>query len=162
MRTKLLTILGTLLMAWGVSNIDGQTVNGPALQGGSAQQAIREVEQRWLDSLFRSDAAALESTESADFTLITPSITFNRQGHLRSIRDQASHGAPASSQAAFVVSSQSIKIYGDVTVVSDICSVMGDDAVITPGRYWQTEVWHKEGANWKIVHMHISMLKHGM
>jgi ketosteroid isomerase-like protein len=171
MNYRLLTILSLVLAAFSATGLSAQsakpttakpaTKTKPAADRATVQQAVREVEQKWLESLFRSDVAALESAESADFTLLTPAVMLNRQAHLRTMRQQTRHGLP-NSPSAVAVSNQSINVYGDVAVVSDVCSVTGGDSVIAAGHYLQTEVWHKEGATWKIVHMHITMLVHGM
>ena len=73
-------------------------------------------------------------------------------------------GASASAPQLYALSDQTIQIYGDAALVTDICLVPDNDAssLTSAGRYWQTEVWHKEGGNWKIVHMHVSPHMHGM
>lgn len=64
----------------------------------------------------------------------------------------------------FELNNQTIRVYGDVGIISDISTVTGssDSRIISPGRYWQTEVWRKEGKVWKLVHVHISPVEHGM
>jgi ketosteroid isomerase-like protein len=154
-------IFALFLAALGSTGLRAQSPK-PATSPQKATQAVHDAEQKWLNSLFALDVAAMESTESPDFQLVTPSMALTRQAHLTAMRAQTRHGVPANPQLAVSVSNQTINLYGDVAVVSDVCSVMTGDSVINPGRYWQTEVWHKEGATWKIVYMQISAMQHGM
>ena len=129
----------------------------------SAKQAVREREQAWLDGLFRLDKTKLEQDEAEEFTLITPmAMILGRQEHLSAIQKQKSHGGlPAASSLAFALSDQTIKIDGDVAIVLDICNVSDDggSSGVTGGRYWQTEVWKKQANQWKLLHVHMSMMK---
>src|ERR1700730_13665985 len=137
--------------------------SGRRAESEAQRETTREAEHRWLPALVHADVSAVGSNESEDFRLITPSMMMEGQGHLRSLRRQVAHGGSVGIDATFAVSSQSIKVYGDVAVVSDICSFTGSTAgEISTGRYWQTEVWHREGTQWKIVHMQIAALQHGM
>jgi ketosteroid isomerase-like protein len=164
MNCRFFTAMAVLVVMCSAMQTSGQSSKPSTAAVEKAQQAVRASEQKWLEALFRLDTAALEPEEAADFTLITPAMIFSRKAHLSSMRMQMSQGAAPGSPPAFVVSNQTIRIYGDVAVVSDICSIEGDanSAAITAGRYWQTEVWKKEGEKWKIVHVHLSMMKHGM
>jgi ketosteroid isomerase-like protein len=136
----------------------------PAAQQQALQQIIASAEHKWLAAYYSLDAATVAAIESLDFTLITPAGLVSRQMQLRSIRSKASITGPATSPVPFAVTGQAIKIYGDTAILSDLCTVGegGKNPVTSPGTFWQTQVWHNDGGNWKIIHMHISSMQHGM
>jgi hypothetical protein len=87
----------------------------------------------------------------------------DKHGHLRSTRERIATGGTADLKVSYEISSQSIRFYDEVAVILDVCSFTGSAlGDISTGRYWQTEVWHREGGQWRIVHMQIGMLEHGM
>jgi ketosteroid isomerase-like protein len=125
---------------------------------------LQALEHRWLQALFSLDLTTITSEEGEEFTFITPAMVFTRQTHLMSVKQSLVQGTPPASPVVFDVTNQKIEIYGDTVLLTDLISVQDtdSDAGITGGRYWQTEVWRRVDGNWKIVHMHISILKHGM
>lgn len=128
------------------------------------RQAVQAAEHKWLQALFGLDLPTLTSNEDDDFTLISPAVVYTRQQHLMSVKDSLSRGTPPASPVVFDVSNSKVELYGDVAVLTDLITIQDSDSNsgITGGRYWQTEVWKGKGKDWKIVHMHISPLRHGM
>jgi ketosteroid isomerase-like protein len=128
----------------------------------SSAQSVRDAEQRWLTAYYGIDAATLDGVEADTLTIITPSQSVDKQAHLTVVRKLAAASVPRNPSAVFSLSDQRIQVYGDVAVVSDVCHVTGVNPLTSPGRYYQTEVWHNERGAWKLVHFHISSLAHRM
>lgn len=155
---RLLSRLAVVLLC--ASNVASQSPTVPQTD----QEKVRAAEQEWLLAYYRLDTGALQASESADFTLLTPSGMVTREAQLNGLRSRASSETLASPPAVFTVTGQSIRVYGNVALVSDKCAVTGGAprSITSPGTYWQTEVWHNESGKWKIVHIHISLVEHGM
>ncbi|MBV9248235.1 MAG: nuclear transport factor 2 family protein [Acetobacteraceae bacterium] len=145
-----------------VARADAQSPATPATQT-PAEQALQAAEQKWLDAYYRLDATALAANETTDFTMITPSMSVDRASQLASLRNPPSRG-PLAPTTSYTIARQQIRVYGDVATIADVCTVgsTGGALITSSGTYWQTEVWHFEAGTWKIAHIHISMVMHGM
>lgn len=130
------------------------------------QDEIRIAERKWLDALYRLDAATLDTLESDEFTLIAPPAVSTKQEHLAVVRQRlqaAGKLGPAEPLAKYSVDRHMIRIYGTTALVTNLQSVedSGQNPPITsPGNYWQTELWHKEQGTWKLVHLHMTPVAH--
>jgi ketosteroid isomerase-like protein len=165
MRYSIVAIIALPLAMPIASKVSAQSAKAGA--GASAQnvEQVRAAEREWLDAYYRADMKALDTVESDDFTLIVPPGMLTKPQQLSAMQAHLSQagGASASAPLLYALSDQTIRIYGDAALVTDTCAVPENASQLTSaGRYWQTEVWRKEGGNWKIVHMHVSPHMHGM
>jgi ketosteroid isomerase-like protein len=130
------------------------------------QDEIRVAERKWLDALYRLDAATLDALESDEFTLIAPPAVSTKQEHLAVVRERlqaADKLGLAEPLTKYSVTRHTIRIYGTTALVTNLQSVddSGQNPPITsPGNYWQTELWHKEQGTWKLVHLHMTPVAH--
>jgi ketosteroid isomerase-like protein len=161
MKSYLVALLGLLLVISNGVATGAQSVKSATVQGEKTQQALREAEQKWLDAYYDLDVGALDASESDDFTMITPNAITAKQEQVSHLRELTSSSGRSTSPAKFELSNQKFQIYGNIAIVSDICSIYGG-SITSPGRYWQTEVWRSDKGKWKIVHLHVSMVAHRM
>jgi ketosteroid isomerase-like protein len=128
----------------------------------NAQEEVRIAEQKWLEAYYRLDVKTLAASETEDFILVLPAMVVPRGAQLGS--NGLSSNTPPAVPAPFALTRQTIRVYGDLAVVIDVCTVSqgGGQPVTSAGTYWQTESWHREGGTWKISLMHISSVQHGM
>ena len=126
--------------------------------------ALQAAERTWLDALQRADMAVLDAGASKQFTLLTPIGIATRDDLFGKMRERFPGGRPLDSPNTYTLADQTVQAYEDVAVLSELCTVSGSSTapVISPGRFWLTEVWHKETGVWKIVHLHITPFEHGM
>ena len=132
----------------------------------SVADLIRAAEEQWLKALYEIDSSSLQHLESSDFTMVSPAARIGRDqmlGNLNVKRRPAPEAA-ADSTPPYAVSNQMIRVYGDVAVVSEVCVVTGSakSAQLSPGRFWITNVWHREATAWKLAYTHLSPFEHGM
>ncbi len=158
MAIRRLSLVCTLLIATSACGTR-QSSSPPA---SNAQQEVQIAEQKWLEAYYRLDVKGLAASETEDFILLLPAMIVPRGEQLGS--DGLSSSAPPAVPAPFALTRQLIRIYGDFAEVVDVCTVNQNvgQPVTSPGTYWQSEVWHKQGGTWKISLMHISPLEHGM
>ena len=164
MRCRIAILTVSLITIWS-SSVIGQTPNAPATPlAVEAKSQVAAAEKSWLNAFYRLDAATLETTESSDFTFVAPPAMVTRDQQLKLVRQRFATAATPRTPTAYEIGDQTIRVYGDVGLVSDTCTILGgsDSRIMSPGRYWQTEVWRKEGSSWKLVHVHISPVEHGM
>jgi ketosteroid isomerase-like protein len=132
------------------------------------QSAVKEkvilAEQRWLNAYYKLDVPALASLEANGFALVTPSVILTKEQQMETVKKRSEAVHLSDHPHTYTLNNQVVRLFGNVAVISDVCTVAGggDIPVTTPGTYWQTEVWHHEGGVWKMVHMHISAVAHGM
>jgi ketosteroid isomerase-like protein len=125
---------------------------------------LEAAEKNWLQAFYRLDSSALEKIEANDFTFIAPAAVVTRDQQLKMVQQRSARAGVPTNPSTFELSNRTVRIYGDVGIISDISTVTGgsDKRIISPGRYWQTQVWRKEGNAWKLIHVHISPVEHGM
>jgi ketosteroid isomerase-like protein len=154
---KRLSLVLLLSVVFSCMSTLGQASKQDRADAGSAEQAVIAAEDKWLDALYHGDVAALDGSESVDFVLITPTGMITRQDHLALMRQRLSDGPPNST--TYSLSQQKVSVYGPIAVVTDTLSITnaGDYPITSPGRYWQTEIWHNEAGQWKLVHLHMSL-----
>jgi len=130
----------------------------------TAEQEILAAERKWLDAFYSLDMLSLEATESADFTMLVPPGMVTKDQQLKIVQQRSSVVGTPKIPVTYTLENQTVRIYGNVALVSDTCAVAGggDSRTISPGRYWQTEVWRLRVGGWKLVHVHISTVEHGM
>ena len=164
MRCKTGIVIVSLITIW-LFSVLGQapkaTAASPAVE---AKSQVAAAEKKWLNAFYRLDAAVLETSESSDFTFVAPPAMVTRDQQLKLVQQRFATAGTPRTPTTYEIGNQTIRVYGDVGLVSDVCTVLGgsDSRIISPGRYWQTEVWRKEGSTWKLVHVHISSVEHGM
>ena len=126
--------------------------------------ALLAAQRKYFDALLRADTARLDAGESKLFTIVTPVGIASRDEQFSKMRERHPDGKPLDSPNTYSFADQTVQIYGDVAVLSELCTVNGDNAmpIVSPGRYWVTEVWRKEKGIWKIVHLHATPFEHGM
>ena len=163
MKLALIVVFASLLLCPQIVRANDKLNESKNAQG-EEQEAVQAAERKWLQALFTLDSPTLKSDEDENFILISPAVVLTREEHLISVKQSLAHGTPPVSPVVFDISNQKIDIFGKLALLSDLVSVQNTDANagITGGRYWQTEVWRREGGNWRIVHMHISPVRHGM
>jgi|HubBroStandDraft_4_1064222.scaffolds.fasta_scaffold13566_3 ketosteroid isomerase-like protein len=136
----------------------GQASRQSPTNAGSSEQDVIAAEAKWLDALYHADLAALDSSESGDFVLITPTGMITKQDHLTLMKQRLSNGPRNST--TYSLAQQKVSIYGPIAVVTDTLTITnaGDYPITSPGHYWQTEIWHNEANQWKLVHLHMSLV----
>jgi ketosteroid isomerase-like protein len=127
-------------------------------------KSIQVAERAWLEANYRLDSKSVDASESDDFVFVSPARSITKKQHLQSIREAFSRTNSNSPAVAYELSDQNIRIYDDVALVTDICTVTASShsSLFSPGRFVQTEVWRNQQGTWKIVHFHFSMVEHGM
>ena len=123
------------------------------------KQNIKLTERAWLDAVYRLDAAAVDRSESNELTIIARGAALTKQGHIAAVRSRQTDAAtPKQSATNYTLTNQTITVYGNIAVVTDLATVTTSDQspVTSPGRYWQTEVWRNKAGTWKLIHLHAS------
>jgi len=115
-----------------------------AVQGTqSAEQAIRELEEQWLQNV--SNPAVLESILAEDFVHVLSAGFISKQEQLDFVR---SHPRPADETRRF--EELKIRVYGDTAIATGIVDAMqGDEG--QPKRNMFTDVFVKRKGKWQAV-----------
>ena len=115
-----------------------------AIQGTqSAEQAIREVEEQWLQN--ESNPAVLESILADDFVHVLPAGFISKQEQLSFVRN---HPRPAGETRRF--EELRVRVYGDTAIATGIVDAREDQSR-QPQRTMFTDVFVRRHGKWQAV-----------
>ena len=153
---KIVTVVSmlVLLSAWPLAR-SGRRVLAPAQTGGAVEQALLDLERKWVAAGQKNDAAALGeilaegwSTVSADGKVITRAKTLEDVKKSKFTRSE--------------VSDMRVRVINaDTAVVTGVWTGVGTDAdgkKVDTSERW-TDVFAKQGATWKCVASHNTTIK---
>jgi len=121
-------------------------------KSGTDEQIIKQLMQKWADALMKSDHAAIDQIESADWMLTDP------EGMLVSkAQAEASLKSGTMKFESFKFDELNVRVYGNTAVVHGLqtrkSSYRGKD---TSGQYRSTDVFVKRNGRWQAVAAHVS------
>ena len=141
-----------LLLALATVAVSCLAVASPKKMGGSAQEAIKKVEQERNQAVLRSDTAALDRMTSDDYTLI------NQQGELRT-KAQMLDGFKSGTIKfdSRELSDLNVRVYGNTAVVTGrVTQKATENGKDTSGENRFTRVYVKEKGRWVSVALQIT------
>ena len=120
----------------------------------SVDQVIRQVDHERIQAQISADAAALDRIYAADFIGIGPSGTVRRKPQV--IADFTSGDLKFQS---ITTDDVQVRVYGNAAVETGRSTMIGQDKGKTVPRDNRfTRVWIKQGAHWRLVANHYSLL----
>jgi uncharacterized protein (TIGR02246 family) len=121
-------------------------------QGGSVEQAIRELDHERIQAQIGADAVALERIYAADFIGVGPS------GTVRSKAQVISDFTSGKLQFQSITTDEvRVRVYDNAAVETGLSTMVGQDkgkAVPRDTRF--TRVWVKQEGRWRLVANHYS------
>lgn len=115
-----------------------------AVQGAqSAEQAIREVEEQWLQN--ESNPAVLDSILADDFVHVLPAGFITKQEQLQFVRN---HPRPAGETRRF--EELRVRVYGDTAIATGIVDAREDQSR-QPRQTMFTDVFVRREDKWQAV-----------
>ena len=134
-----------------------------ASEGGDAatKNAIYAAQRQWLEAQATDDSSSLQAVASPQLQMITP---MGREGvkalvgAARKLKSSSTYALASENPPTFKVDHGPIKVVGPVAVLSDKVSWFGTGqaAAANTGTYWLTQVWQREGEQWKLLQAHVS------
>lgn len=127
----------------------GVTATAPA-----DERTIRRLQQDWMDAWVRQDLATIEQILASNFTLTVSSMPGRPV-----TREQWIAMLPRYTAEGFEYRDMSVRMFGDVAVVSSIgratgAKVNGADRSFP---FFLTDVWEKRDGRWQVVARYSSM-----
>jgi ketosteroid isomerase-like protein len=120
----------------------------------SVDQVIRQVDRERIQAQISADAAALDRIYADDFIGIGPSGTVRRKPQV--IGDFTSGDLKFQS---ITTDDVQVRVYGNTAVETGRSTMIGQDKGKTVPRDNRfTRVWIKQGAHWRLVANHYSLL----
>lgn len=144
-------ILVMIVLVVGVATIVlGQAGGKKSDQTSNAEQELRELSRRWDEASMGRDTATLARILSDDFVYTNASgAVLSKQDYLMSFIK-----APDMTQQTFTSEDLSIRIYGDVAVVTGRSSWKGrarGKGQVVDAQFRFTDVWVKRNGSWQAV-----------
>jgi ketosteroid isomerase-like protein len=133
-----------VVMALTVLTLSATALTQPPPQPGAAEQELIALDKRLADAESRGDAAAVEKILAPDYTLVdTTGRVVTRAQALAGMRS-----AERAHTASMATSDYSVKIYGDVAIMTHAAVMKaGPDAT---ERLRTTHVWVKRDGRWQL------------
>ena len=146
------TLVTTLIAATAISIAPGQKESASKNEGGSVEQAIRQLDNERIQAQIHADAAALDRIYADDFIGIGPSGAVRTKPQV--LADFASHDLKFQSITTDEVQ---VRVYDNTAVETGLSTMVGQDKGKTVPRDNRfTRVWVKQQGRWRLVANHYS------
>jgi len=118
------------------------------------EQEIMKIEQQWLDASVKADIATLDKIEADDYLVIDPSGTISTKAE--DMKNVKSGDLKFDSMEIF---ESKVRVYGNAAVVTAKTHLKGKYKTRDiSGDYSSTDVFVKNGGQWRAVSSHITRI----
>jgi uncharacterized protein (TIGR02246 family) len=148
------TFVITVIALTATSIALGQKKSASKNEGGTVEQAIKQVDNERIQAQIHADAAALDRIYADDFIGIGPSGTVRTKPQV--LADFTSHDLNFQSITTAEVQ---VRVYENAAVETGLSTMIGQDKGKTVPRDNRfTRVWVKQEGRWRLVANHYSLL----
>jgi len=155
--SKVWAIAAVLALAGSTLPLHARSQSPRAPQKHESRHQIDELEDAWRDAVLNSNATAMASLLSDDYTAITASGTLqNKEEALANLRATTRH------ISSLTISERKVRFYGQTAVVTSLAAIEGTNAEGTDvtGGYRYTRVYVRDPqGHWKIVSFEASPIR---